>query len=212
MSEHSHQPCPFTSCGSSDAFSWNTDGFGKCHACDGGYPSKRQTFDWSQDKYPVSGNKEYEMSVTNFTPKRIEDVSDGKYANMRSITSKTMEDFGVLTYGDRQEYVYPSGGIKVRNIQEKGFYAKDGFKGDELFGMNLFTAGSAKMVTITEGELDALSVAQILKSGYTNPVVSLPSTVLTIDLIRMLTISYRLVSQQTSRVHGGTQGSTHLRM
>ena len=103
MSEHSHQPCPFTSCGSSDAFSWNTDGFGKCHACDGGYPSKRQTFDWSQDKYPVSGNKEYEMSVTNFTPKRIEDVSDGKYANMRSITSKTMEDFGVVTYGDDSE-------------------------------------------------------------------------------------------------------------
>jgi len=41
--------------------------------------------------------------------------------------------------------------------------------------MNLFTAGSSKMVTITEGELDALSVAQMLKSGYTNPVVSLPS-------------------------------------
>ena len=41
--------------------------------------------------------------------------------------------------------------------------------------MNLFTAGSSKMVTITEGELDALSVAQILKGSYTNPVVSLPS-------------------------------------
>jgi hypothetical protein len=115
------------------------------------------------------------MNVTNFTPKRIEDVGEGKYTNMRGINSKTMEDYGVLTYGDRQEYVYPSGGIKVRKLDEKGFYAKSGFKGDELFGMNFFTAGSSKMVTITEGELDALSVAQILKSGYTNPVVSLPS-------------------------------------
>ena len=79
------------------------------------------------------------------------------------------------SWDDRQEYVYPSGGIKVRKLSEKGFYAKAGFKGDELFGMNLFTAGSSKMVTITEGEIDALSVAQMLKSGYTNPVVSLPS-------------------------------------
>jgi twinkle protein len=86
-----------------------------------------------------------------------------------------MRDYNVMTYDDRQEYVYPSGGIKVRNLDQKAFYAKDGFKGDELFGMNLFPAGCSKMVTITEGELDALSAAQMLKSQYTNPVVSLPS-------------------------------------
>ena len=74
------------------------------------------------------------MSVIEYTPKRIEDTSSGEYVNMRSINTKTMEDYGVLTYGDRQEYVYPSGGIKVRNLTEKGFYAKNGFKGDELFG------------------------------------------------------------------------------
>ena len=55
------------------------------------------------------------------------------------------------------------------------FYTKDGFKGDELFGMNFFTAGSSKMVNVTEGELDARSVAKMLKSQYTTPVVSLPS-------------------------------------
>jgi twinkle protein len=86
-----------------------------------------------------------------------------------------MVDYNVLTYDDRQEYIYPSGGIKVRKLSDKAFYAKDGFKGDELFGMNLFPAGCSKMVTITEGELDALSAAQMLKSQYTNPVVSLPS-------------------------------------
>ena len=86
-----------------------------------------------------------------------------------------MKDYNVLTYDDRQEYIYPSGGIKVRKLDEKAFYAKDGFKGDELFGMNLYPAGCSKMVTITEGELDALSASQMLKSQYTNPVVSLPS-------------------------------------
>ena len=115
------------------------------------------------------------MNVTEFTPKRIEDRSEGEHTPLRGIMLGTMKDYNVLTYDDRQEYIYPSGGIKVRKLSDKAFYAKDGFKGDELFGMNLFPAGCSKMVTITEGELDALSAAQMLKSQYTNPVVSLPS-------------------------------------
>ena len=71
------------------------------------------------------------MSICRSHPKLIEDVSDGKYVNMRGINTKTMEDYGVMTWDDRQEYVYPSGGIKVRKLSEKGFYAKSGFKGDE---------------------------------------------------------------------------------
>ena len=173
MTENAHQPCPYVSCGSSDAFSYNSNGYGRCHRCKRGYPSREPMFDWAKEKYPV--NKGMEMSVASFTPKRIEAASEGRYVNMRGINPKTMEDYNVKTYEDRQEYVYPSGGIKVRTLPEKGFYAKNGFKGDELFGMNLFTAGSSKSVTITEGELDALSVAQMLKSTYINPVVSLPS-------------------------------------
>ena len=176
MAEVTHQPCPFVACSSSDAFDWNDVKLtGHCKSCNEGYPSRKEMFDWAKEKYPLSGNKDYNMNVTSFTPKRIEDASSGNYISMRSINSKTMEDFGVLTYETRQEYVYPSGGIKVRNLEEKGFYAKGGFKSDELFGMNFFTAGSSKMVTITEGELDALSVAQMLKGSYANPVVSLPS-------------------------------------
>jgi twinkle protein len=94
---------------------------------------------------------------------------------MRGIAPLTMEKFSVKTYQDRQEYVYPSGGIKVRRLDEKQFYAKNNFKGDELFGMNLFPAGSAKKVTVTEGELDALSIYQMMDHRYINPVVSLPS-------------------------------------
>jgi len=171
--EIGHQPCPYPSCESSDAFSWNTNGYGRCHACERSYPSREKPFDWAKEKYPT---KENSLNVVeHFTPKRIEAPTDGRYLGMRGITASTMEDFKVYTYEDRQEYVYPSGGIKVRRLDEKAFYAKNGFKGDELFGMNLFTAGCSKKVTITEGELDALSVAQMLKSSYINPVVSLPS-------------------------------------
>lgn len=168
------QPCPYVSCGSSDAFSYNTEGFGKCHSCDSGYPSRQEMHTWAKDKYPTNKESNY-MNVTEFTPKRIEDRSEGEHTPLRGIMLGTMKDYNVLTYDDRQEYIYPSGGIKVRKLSDKAFYAKDGFKGDELFGMNLFPAGCSKMVTITEGELDALSAAQMLKSQYTNPVVSLPS-------------------------------------
>ena len=174
MSNFNHQPCPYVDCGSSDAFSYETElMIGKCHSCESAYPSKKATFSWAKEIYPTKGVNN--MGVVDYTPKRIEQTGSGKFVAMRGITERTMEDFGVLTYDDRQEYVYPSGGKKVRTLKEKGFYAKDGFKGDELFGMNFFTSGCSKIVTITEGELDSLSVAQMLKRSYTNPVVSLPS-------------------------------------
>lgn len=164
MANITRKPCPF--CESTDAFTYDKEknAYG-CFSCN--------------KKGRYSDLKDFDGGVaaqtgTSYTPKSISGLT-GKYVAMRGITQKTMEDFGVLTYGDQQEYVYPSGGKKVRTLSEKKFFAKDGFKGDELFGMNLFTAGCAKKVTITEGELDALSVAQMLKSSYINPVVSLPS-------------------------------------
>ena len=158
-----HQPCPY--CESSDAFNYDKDkNVYNCFKCN----KKGRYSDLD------SSNKvlDYVDNNTSYVPKNL---VEGKYIPLRGITQKTMEEFGVLTYGDQQEYVYPSGGKKVRTLAEKKFFAKDGFKGDELFGMNMFTAGCAKKVTITEGELDALSVAQMLKSSYINPVVSLPS-------------------------------------
>ena len=171
-----HQPCPFVSCGSSDAFSYETvKGVGFCHSCEGKYSHKSiGLYPWAEDKYPTNTERNY-MNVTEFTPKRIEDISEGRHEALRGVTASTMQDYNVLTYDDRQEYIYPSGGIKVRKLGEKAFYTKGNFKGDELFGMNLYPAGCSKMVTITEGELDALSVCQMIQNQYLNPVVSLPS-------------------------------------
>ena len=116
-------------------------------------------------------------SVVDFVPKNILPPSNGNYEAFRGVNKNTMETYNVLTFNDQdqQEYIYPSNGKKVRKLSEKVFFTKDGFKGDELFGMNLFTAGSSKSVTVTEGELDALSVYQMLDNKYINPVVSLPS-------------------------------------
>ena len=179
MTNVPHQPCPYVSCGSSDAFSYNTEGYGRCHSCERSYPSREPTFEWVQEKYPtkntISGNRNYKEEEFPSIMEEPKVTTEGKYLPCRGITESTMKHYGVLTYGDRQEYPYPSGGLKVRKMP-KDFFAKNGFKGDELFGMNLFPAGSSKMVTVTEGELDALSAYQMLANGsYSNPVVSLPS-------------------------------------
>ena len=173
-----HQACPYPVCSSSDAFCYNVVKMtGHCKSCDRGYPSKEPMFDWAKDEYPLKDK--------GFVPKAIEvDVfevfdepktkEDGSYVATRGITAGTRQFYNVKTYGDRQEYPYPSGSIKVRKMP-KEFYAKNGFKGDELFGQNLFSAGSSKVVTVTEGEEDAMAAYQMLSSGgYTNPVVSLP--------------------------------------
>ena len=179
MTNVPHQPCPYVSCGSSDAFSYNTEGYGRCHSCERSYPSREPTFEWAQEKYPtkntISGNRNYQEEEFPSLMEEPKVTTEGKYVSCRGITESTMKHYGVLTYGDRQEYPYPSGGLKVRKMP-KDFFAKNGFKGDELFGMNLFPAGSSKMVTVTEGEIDALSAYQMLANGsYSNPVVSLPS-------------------------------------
>lgn len=197
MTNEPHQPCPYVSCGSSDAFSYNTGGFGRCHSCERSYPSREPTFEWAAEKYPTKGFKpkyrKEEMPM--FEETRVE-VS-GKTVASRGITEKTMEHYGVKLFGsvpwkakhkgewfegtdDELRFPYPSGKYKVRRVTlEKEHFAHFSFKGgqaDELFGMNLFPAGSSKMVTVTEGELDALSAYQMLANGsYSNPVVSLPS-------------------------------------
>lgn len=87
-----------------------------------------------------------------------------------------MEKFGVLTKVDAQGvpqahgYRYPNGSVKVRTLKKKGFYFKNPQPNDYLFGKDKFNAGAARSITITEGEIDTLSVYQLLGSKY--PAVS----------------------------------------
>tara|TARA_R110000796_G_scaffold182239_1_gene298764 strand:+ start:1048 stop:2619 length:1572 start_codon:yes stop_codon:yes gene_type:complete len=165
----SHQPCPFDDCDSSDAFSYNTESMaGKCHSCDRKYRFK----DEEKDGWEVPEQKVKPVPVEVLTP---------VYRSVRSISRETMEFFKVKTFLDsegqeiKQEYIYPSGGIKTRFFP-KSFRASN-LKTDELFGMNLWNAGSGKIITITEGELDAMSAYQMCKSQkYVNAFVSLPSS------------------------------------
>ncbi len=66
---------------------------------------------------------------------------------------------------------YPNGAYKVRLIDHKQFYSTGEISKAGLFGRDKFSAGSYKYVTITEGELDALSLHQVVGG----PVVSIQS-------------------------------------
>jgi len=188
MSNVNHQACPYESCGSTDAFSWNPEGYGKCHSCDMSYPKKNMPsrFDWVKDKYPLpakgsEGPKDdFATEDDSNEPVVVEEPkanARGSFVSMRGIKANIMEKFGVTTTDTQQFYPYPSGASKIRKLPKEGFAATNGFAADELFGMNLFPAGCNKMITIVEGELDALSAYQMINKGgsYVNPVVSLPS-------------------------------------
>ena len=173
--EKKHQPCPFEDCGSSDAFAYNTEKMtGNCFACDRGYPHRGMKLtEWARDEYPLP-----ERDNTMAVVQQPTELMTAETREFRGVNVKTMEFYGVQTLvgqdGEpkKQAYIYPSGGRKIRSIP-KAFHTEAGFRADELFGMDKFNAGSARIVVITEGEVDALSSYQMLGQKY--PVVSLPS-------------------------------------
>lgn len=91
----------------------------------------------------------------------------------RGLTRETLSFFNVHTKVDAQgnpistAYPYDGGkGLKIRSWDKKEFHSTGEMANASLFGQDRFTAGSAKAITITEGELDALSVYQMLGSRY----------------------------------------------
>ncbi len=136
-------------CGSSDAKCTYEDGHSYCYSCSSYTPPER-------------------YDLTGFTY---------EYLPYRGITRETFQFYDSITEinaeGKPQKiaFKYPNDSVKVRTLEEKGFYTKGDIAKAGLFGRNKFAAGSNKTVTITEGELDALSLYQVLRS----PVVSVHS-------------------------------------
>jgi twinkle protein len=147
-----HAPCPSLTCNSSDAYCEYEDGHGHCYSCD-------------YHKHPDRGG-ELEESYTY------------EYLPWRGVNKQTMEFYDVKTKVDGEGkplsvfYAYPNASIKIRKLDEKKFRTEGEINKGGLFGRNKFSAGAAKYVTITEGELDALSLHQALGGG---PVVSVQS-------------------------------------
>lgn len=142
-----HIPCP--SCPSSDAYCVYDDGHGFCFSCE---YYKPRTLDLNDYTY--------------------------EYLSTRGIYGDTFKFFDAKTKIDAAgkpvaiRFNYPNGAYKIRTLEEKGFYTEGDIAKAGLFGRNKFGPGSNRSITVTEGELDALSLYQILKS----PVVSVRSS------------------------------------
>lgn len=104
-----------------------------------------------------------------------------EYLPWRGIQKETFRFYDVKTKVDPEGkpiaigFKYPSGAHKVRYLEQKTFsWVPAGDQSNSgLFGRDKFDAGVHKYLTITEGELDALSLYQVLGS----PVVSVKSAV-----------------------------------
>jgi twinkle protein len=159
-----HSPCP---CGkSSDAYAVYSDGHGYCFACGHYAPGQ------GEDDTPKAGRR---MSKDLITGGHIGAL------RKRGITEETAAKFGYQLHDDFKgspvqiaPYHAPSGELVAQKIRfpNKDFTVLGDLKAAGLFGQHLWRE-KGKMVVVTEGEIDALSVSQVQKNAW--PVVSVPN-------------------------------------
>lgn len=159
-----HTPCE--SCGSSDANSLYDDDHQYCHAC--------STFVGAGKGYVATNSiKPLKRPVMTFKHSSYDILPFRSIAD-RGISSQSCAFYEVKADKDQQFYPYfDSDGnftsLKIRGVKDKTFSCAGDHKMSTLFGQNKFNKGG-KFLTITEGEVDALSAFQMMGSKY--PVVS----------------------------------------
>ncbi len=163
-----HLPCE--ECGSSDANAYYSDGHCYCFSC-GAYTPPG---DESIPRDIESKKQKRSNTNTKLIPGEYKDL--GK----RGITKDTARIFGyqVGTYNNKPvqiaNYADDDGNIvaqKLRFANKQFKYLGDPDKA-KLFGQNVWPKGQ-RMVVVTEGEIDAMSVSQVQGNQY--PVVSIPT-------------------------------------
>lgn len=129
----------------------------------------------SQSMAKLTPKKEHKMAKT-------QGLIDGEYANIvtRALTKKTCEFYGYMINKEKgvhiANYFDDAGNIVMQQLRdaEKNFPILGNKEYNEtLWGLDKFTANKNVFLTITEGQIDAMSVAQAFDCKY--PVVSLPN-------------------------------------
>lgn len=158
----SQGPCPAPDCGSSDAFTLYDDGHAHCFSCghhvqEAGLATQRS-----------------QRTNSELVPGDLRDLA------VRCINEETCKkwDYRVGTYHDKTvqiaNYRDSTGQRVAQKLRAAGkeFTIVGDAKKMTLYGQWLWRDGG-KMVVITEGEIDALSVSQVQQNKW--PVVSLPN-------------------------------------
>lgn len=159
-----HQPCPM--CQSKDAFSIDNKGWGKCFSC-------------GRDKKVLDneGNVGYNNTI-EYTDRASKGVSivmnyTKQLLPYRALTVDTLRFYGSSVRVDNVsgkqleiEFPYNNGATKLRQWDNKNFRWEGEAREAYLFGMDKFAPASGQAITITEGEIDCMSVFQMSGSKY----------------------------------------------
>lgn len=166
-----HQPCE--DCGSSDGKTYFADGGTYCFVC-----QKSGKKDGNDIAVVLPEPTEKAQPRANF--KEVENLLvTGEYRGIpeRGITSVTAQKYSVMHTPEKTYFGYFSEDDHNKPVAAKIRYPDKKFpiSGDwakaQLFGQQLFPPSSAKYLTITEGEFDALAAYQMQGSKF--PVVSI---------------------------------------
>lgn len=154
-----HGPC--AACGSSDAVGIYDDGHGWCFSC--------ATYHKDYD-----GEGETPKPVTFEVPAGLSDVAFSALPK-RGLTLETCKKWGyqVGSFNGRPVQIASYGPLKKVRFQNKDFMQLG--KGKlPLYGQTMWERRtSCKMIVVTEGEIDAMSVSQLQEHKW--PVVSIPN-------------------------------------
>lgn len=174
-------PCLNKECGSSDARQIYQDGTSFCFSCQGWFPKQENEV---LDFEPTTSSKIFKKQIT------VEEIKElpSRGFKERNITKTVAEFFDVkVSYNENGEidahyYPYEDGkAYKIRKLPKEFSWIN---KSSNLFGQSKFN-GAGKRLIITEGEIDALSIAQASQDKYKKiyPVVALSSASMTKSLL-----------------------------
>jgi twinkle protein len=171
MRQRQHQPCP--DCDSSDALTEYED-HTYCFAC-GKYTKKNKSEVNKEELFDKM--KEAKASQVRVLPV---DKTKFKALTDRGISLKTAAFYNVWV-SESNERIYPLYDLSCQNhvanqsqtSGQKGFLVFGDYSKTALFGQQLFPAGSAKQITVTEGFNDAMAAYEMTGSKY--PVVAVKS-------------------------------------
>ena len=157
-------PCP--KCNSSDANVQHSDGYSHCFSCDTHFKNGIEEVEAEvvPMQRPIGGTTEGRVAA--LTDRKIS-LDTAKFYNVKTKMSGSVISHHIYPYYDSDgNHVCD----KIRETQNKKFWSEGNMENSVLFGQNLFPAGG-KMITICEGELDAMSAYQMMGSKY--PYVSI---------------------------------------
>ncbi len=147
------------SCGSTDANAVYSNGNTHCFSCGKTVRGEEETF--------KEGN-----TMQEFNPSFLEYPK-----TIRNINEQTLRKYSYgVSNGNHVTYYYDTVGTIVAEksrSKDKTFGWKGNAKSSCLFGQTLWKPNKKISITITEGEIDAMSISQLQQNKY--PVVSVPN-------------------------------------